>query len=210
LDVCCKFLETNSFPSPSFPLLLYFHPWRPGRLSELFCGTKTGQGTWQCGLHAAVLNILTWGKRFCNSSEKNFKQPRTWWHRAQQHRLQQHMRIKIHVYLYVYLPIANLLDWELRCWVGCSKANIRAKRQKLAPQKLPSQKFSSHLPGREDARKISAIVSVKMFAKYLRSWASDIGTHPGRRCALCGCLVTIATHMLAEWWWLLLLLSKVV
>jgi len=43
--------------------------------------------------------------------------------------------------------------------VGCTKTNIRARRQKLALQKLPSQKFLSHLPGRGDARKISAIVS---------------------------------------------------
>jgi len=41
----------------------------------------------------------------------------------------------------------------------CNAANIRARRQKLAPQTLPSRNFSSHLPGREDARKISAIVS---------------------------------------------------
>jgi len=42
---------------------------------------------------------------------------------------------------------------------GMTKRNIRARRQKLAQQKLPWQKFSSHLPGREDARKISVIVS---------------------------------------------------
>ena len=72
-------------------------------------------------------------------------QPRTWWRRAQHHCLQQRMHIKIHVYLYVYLPKANLHDWELRYWVGCTKTNIRPRRQKLAPQKLPSQKFSSHL-----------------------------------------------------------------
>jgi len=35
-----------------------------------------------------------------------------------------------------------------------------------------------------------------MLAKFPRSCASDIGTH--RRLALCGCLVTIATHMLAQ------------
>jgi len=60
----------------------------------------------------------------------------------------------------------------------------RDREQKLAPQKLPSQKFSSHLPEREDARKISAIVSNN--------------TDAYRHLALCGCLVTTATHMLAE------------
>ena len=64
------------------------------------------------------------------------------------------------------------------------KANNLASRQKLAPQTLPSRKFSS------------AFLGVKMLAKFLRSWASDIGTH--RRLALCGRAVTFATHMLAE------------
>jgi len=30
--------------------------------SQYSARTKTGQGTWQCGLHTAVLNILTWAK----------------------------------------------------------------------------------------------------------------------------------------------------
>jgi len=41
-----------------------------------------------------------------------------------------------------------------------------------------------------------SFLGMKMLAKFLRLCASDIGTH--RRLALCGCLVTIATHMLAE------------
>jgi len=41
---------------------------------------------------------------------------------------------------------------------GVHTKKIREREQKPAPQKPPSQKFSSHLPGREDARTISAIV----------------------------------------------------
>ena len=110
----------------------------------------------------AWFNFLRWTSLLLLSLPSTLSllnKPRTWWHRAQQHRLQQRMHIKIHLYLDVYLPIANMLDWELHCWVGCTKTNIRASRQKHALQKLSSQKFSLHLPGCDDACKISAIVS---------------------------------------------------
>ena len=41
-----------------------------------------------------------------------------------------------------------------------------------------------------------SFLCVKMLAKLLRSWASDRGAYS--RLALCGCLVTIATHLLCQ------------
>jgi len=75
---------------------------------------------------------------------------------------------------------------------GVHTKKIREREQTLAPQKLQLQKFSSHLPGREDARKISAIVG-KRYRRIPSSAHTVIGAY--RRPAPCACLVTIATYM---------------
>jgi len=73
---------------------------------------------------------------------------------------------------WVYLP--SILAWSKfqdqpirEMWIqdlqrvksDREKGGQEKKSLRLAPQTLPSRKFSSHLPGREDARKISAVLS---------------------------------------------------